>query len=294
MEALLAEFAEVNALAAGRHQVTHNVTSLRRFIRCQGIHAPGQITRPAICRHLGELLKLGLSPKTVRNHHGAICLFCRFLMDHGGLSGNPSTGIQQAKAEKKPPLYLDEAECARALEIAREKGLYAEVALAVNTGMRMNELRLLKWGDVDLDRRVLLVRKSKSKRPRTIPLNRKAIIALRFQRRRTGRFLHVFAGGRGNCAFGRGTWGRNHPRRTNWWATEALTPLRAKIGKFSQMPKGSVGRGWHLLRHTFATRAVRAGIPIYQLSKWLGHAHVTTTEIYAHLGQGYDELIERL
>lgn len=294
MEALLAEFAQRNALTAARHQVTHNLTSVRRFFRGQGIHAPGQITRRAVYRHLAALADAGLSPKTIRNHQGAISHFCLFLVDNGQLAANPCLGIKCAKIEKKPPLYLDDRERAQALAIARAEGIYAEVSLAINTGMRMNELRLLKWGDVELDRRTLLVRKSKSKRPRTIPLNKKAVLALRLQRRRTGRFLHVFAGGRGNCAQGLGSWGRNHPRRTNWWATESLKPLRAKIGKFSQMAPGSVGRGWHLLRHSFATRAVRAGIPIYQVSKWLGHAHVTTTEIYAHAAEGYDEQIERI
>jgi len=55
-----------------------------------------------------------------------------------------------------------------------------------------------------------------------------------------------------------------------------------------------VGRGWHLFRHTFASRAVQAGVPIYKVAQWLGHKHVATTEIYAHLSPDFDEDIEKV
>jgi integrase len=192
------------------------------------------------------------------------------------------------------PNYLTEAEAREALRLAQRHGLYCEVCVALNTGLRMSELRRLQWGDVDLPARSLVVRMSKGRRPRSVPLNQSALKALRHQQRRFGHLPYVFPGGR-DCrgkADAGGTWRRTQMRGLDWWTRKALLPLRVAIPKFSLAPKGSVGRGWHLFRHTFASRLVQAGISIYKVSSWLGHASVRTTGMYAHLASGYDEEIE--
>lgn len=264
-------------------------------MQTQGISYVQEISRLTIQRHLAGLARSGLSPKTVRNHQAALSRFCTFLVDDVEiLPANPCFRLPCPKLDKPPPLFLNDSECEQALEIARANQIYSEVCLALNTGLRLAELRMLRWEDIDWSGRTVLVRKSKSKRPRKVPLNRKSLVALRYQRFRFGWCPFVFPGGHLNPCYRRGHWARNGPRKMEWWTTKALIPLREKIAKFSQMRPGSVGRGWHLFRHTFATKAVRVGVSIYQVSKWLGHAHVTTTEIYAHMGQGYDEQIEKI
>jgi len=63
---------------------------------------------------------------------------------------------------------------------------------------------------------------------------------------------------------------------------ELLRPVQRAVPKFTENHKGT-GTAWHLLRHTAASWYVMRGGDIYRLSKMLGHASVTTTEVYAHL-----------
>ncbi len=295
MLSLLADSTKLNALSASPRQVAHNANCVKRFMEAQGISAPQEISRLAVKQYLTDLLEGGLSPKTIRNHLAAISQFCMYLVDDREiLPANPCLRLPCSKIEKLPPLFLDAAECARALKIARDHHIYGEVYLAMNTGLRLAELRNLRWEDIDWSDPAVLVRKSKSKRFRKVPLNHKALVALRYQRFRFGRCPHVFPGGNPNPCCNPRHWARKGPRKMEWWTTKSLKPLRAKIAKFSQMPPGSVGRGWHLFRHTFATKAVRAKVSILQVSKWMGHAHVTTTEIYAHMGSVYTDEIEKI
>lgn len=55
-----------------------------------------------------------------------------------------------------------------------------------------------------------------------------------------------------------------------------------------------IGRKWHLLRHTFASRHLRADVRIPKIRDWLGHSSIKTTEMYAHYQPGYDPDIERV
>lgn len=295
MLTLLGDFGRVNALTASPRQIAHNARCVKRFMENQQISCPADISRLAVQHYLTDLLDSGLSPKTVRNYLAAVSLFCTYLVDDRSLLAvNPCFRLPCRKAEKLPPLFLTAGECERALAIARANGFYTEVCLALNTGLRLGELRMLKWEDIDWAGRMLLVRRSKSKRPRKVPLNRKALVALRYQRFRFGRWPYVFPGGNLNPTVNYRHWARRGPRKYEWWTTKALKPLRAEISTFSQMAPGSVGRGFHAFRHTFATRCVAAKIPISQVSTWLGHASVKTTEIYAHMGEGYSEDIEKI
>ena len=52
--------------------------------------------------------------------------------------------------------------------------------------------------------------------------------------------------------------------------------------------------GWHEFRHTFASRLAQEGVSLYKICKWLGHADMKTTQIYAHFAPVYDRDIERL
>ena len=83
----------------------------------------------------------------------------------------------------------------------------------------------------------------------------------------------------------------NRRRDISWWG-RALKPIQDAVPKFKTMQKGSTGRGWHLFRHTFASRAAQAGVSLYKLAAWMGHRDVRTTQIYSHLQAGYEEAIE--
>ena len=105
--------------------------------------------------------------------------------------------------------------------------------------------------------RQLIVRASKGKRPRAVPLNQKTIEVLTPQREKYLRQQWVFPGGPGGYGNAR-LWTLCKPRSEEWWNRISLRDIREKIPAIVNLPKGRTGRGWHIMRHTFATRAARA------------------------------------
>lgn len=291
---MVAAFNQYGRIHAMPEQVNRNVNTVKAFLVWAQIENLDGITRAAVQDYLAHLGQIGRSPKTIRNHHGSLSAFCRFLADRGVLPSNPCQRMQLPRIEKRVPVFLNDKECAQALSLARKHGIYAEVCTALHTGLRLNELRMLRWEDVDLAGRSLLVRKSKSGRPRQVWLNTKALAALQEQREKYGRFEFVFPGGRGMSEITRGSWGRNRPRRRKWWTTKALLTLQARIPKFSEAAPGTAGRGFHLFRHTFASHLAQHGVSLFKISVWLGHSDVKTTQVYAHLSPDFDEEIEKV
>ena len=132
---------------------------------------------------------------------------------------------------------------------------------------------LFEWKHIDFSHNIIIVPKSKNGRPRAIPLHktlRKRLVKLK----KTSGFVFE------EC----------HP---NVWCRELR---RIKTSVFTRnMSQNATGRGWHLFRHTFASRLVQAGVDIFKVSKWLGHTSVATTMIYAHMSpNNYDDDINRL
>jgi len=80
--------------------------------------------------------------------------------------------------------------------------------------------------------------------------------------------------------------------KETWY--ELIRPLQDAVPAFTKLPKGSVGRGWHLFRHTFATEAFRNEVDVRRVQKWMGHRCISMTLRYTHVADGYDEEIERL
>lgn len=140
------------------------------------------------------------------------------------------------------------------------------IRLALNTGMRLNEMLGLEWQRVDIEQRRLQLdgKHTKSGRRRFIPLNRYAVEALRerlaFRAEHCPRSAWVFAWPDGR-------------RVTRLYEQFQTAKKRAGIDDFRI----------HDLRHTFASWLVSAGVPLTEVRDLLGHASVRETERYAHL-----------
>jgi integrase len=130
------------------------------------------------------------------------------------------------------------------------------VLLALNTGLRRGELLTLKWSDINLDARMLTVRReqAKSGKQRHIPLNVEALSVLIAWKARAPEGDAVFA-----VASVKSSW-------------EGLL-VGAKVDGFR----------FHDLRHHFASRLVMAGVDLNTVRELLGHADLTMTLRYAHL-----------
>lgn len=286
--AVLAQYANAAKLTAGEKQVDRSMATVRRFLWHAGASRPGHITEATVTAYLAARSGEGLSRKTLLNHLSSIRSFARYLVSRGRLARDPCADVHVGPVEEKLPRYLDDAELAVVLRVARRAGIWPEVSLALATGLRLGELVRLGWADVDRRRRCLTVRKSKSRRPRVVPLSRLALQALAEQAKKSGGMGQVFPARR----TWRGGWAYvDKPRESSCWI-RALKPIKAAVPKFAAAPGKCTGRGWHLFRHTFASRAVQRGVSLYKVAQWLGHRDVRTTQIYAHLAVGFDPDIE--
>lgn len=293
--ARLEDFATSANLTVSAPELRRIIAIVRRFVWGQRLQRSDQVTTTAVEQYLGALAGRGRSEKTLRNHLSAISRFCDFLRRRQVLAKNPCRDVKLRKPMEVLPRFLDVDEIAVVLLTARACGIWPEVCLALATGLRMGELARLCWPDVDLERRCLTVRRSKSRRPRIVPLSEPALKALAEQRRKIGSTglkpvpTYVFPARR----TWRGGWRyQDKPRDSSQWG-RSLRPIQDAVPKFRSAPGRSTGRGWHLFRHTFASRAVQAGVSLYKLASWLGHSDVRTTAIYAHLQTGYDGDIEK-
>lgn len=135
------------------------------------------------------------------------------------------------------------------------------ITLALNTGCRKSELLTLRWSDVSLDRRFMVLRpeNTKANKRRALPLNDGALNALR-SRALGNESEWVFAGRKGQ-------------------RVKALDWLFRKAVKSAGLEDFRI----HDLRHTFASWLVSEGVELVKVRDLLGHSSISMTERYAHL-----------
>ena len=257
-----------------------------------------QLTPPMLNTLYAELLARGngrgpLSPKTVSYVHTIAHKALSDAVDAGVVARNvaerakPPRPNRQAKREIQS---WESVELARFLEHVRGTRLEAGWRLAAMTGMRRGEILGLRWSDVDLDNRRLSVRQAvisvaykvlestpKSHQARVIDLDSETIELLRRHRERQKRE--------------REQWGDDYRENDLVIAKENGEPIHPQC--FSQAFDRLVKRAGlrrirlHDLRHTHATIAVKAGVPVKVISERLGHeSPAFTLKQYAHVIPG--------
>lgn len=180
-------------------------------------------------------------------------------------AANPAQGISALKGEGRGERYLSKAETKRlfqVLDVYPNRMVADIVYLLVYTGARKSEVLNAQWQDIDLDRKILTVPRSKSGKPRYIQLSTAAIEVIARQS----------AGSREKWLFISPKTGRPPVTIFNAWNT-----IRHRAG----LPDVRL----HDLRHSFASFLVNSGRSLYEVQALLGHANPQTTMRYAHLSQ---------
>ena len=212
------------------------------------------VTPQLIEEKLNGLIKKGRAPSTANRYRSILSSIFTWAIRNDRIASNPVRSVGLRREENHGIRFLEEKEektlRAAIVDIAPEHE--PAFSLALYTGMRLGEQRSLTWSDVDIDRGFLYLRKTKSGKPRPIPLNAEAKEALQ-RLKKSGRYEQVSPG---------------HPR---FWFEKAI--VNAKI----------VGFRWHDLRHTFASRMVMAGVDLRTVQELLGHESIAMTLRYAHL-----------
>jgi integrase len=238
--------------------------------------------------------KGGLSATTIKHAHGLLRKSLDDAVRHDMAVRNVAAVQSPPKLEREEIVILTGDQVRTVLEGLRGRPLYPIVAVALGTGMRRGELLALRWGNVDLDAKVVRVRQAleqtkgglRFKEPKTtagrrdITLPDAAADALRDHRRQQLETrLALGLGKLPDDALVFGT-AEGEPRSPNAMTLE-WKHAAAALG---------VDVTFHALRHSHASQLISARIPITMVSKRLGHASPKVTlAIYAHMFEETDK-----
>lgn len=251
----------------------HALAEFRR--RHTGFTAWAALTAEDFRKHLFEQMKRGLGRATIRLHFAALRSFYKWLTHRQGLERNPLLEVQLPKQEKKLPVVLTVAQISEMLDLPMklEKDKRAPVwgperdaavlELFYSTGMRLGELAALNVADLDAYSDTVRVL-GKGSKERLLPVGAPAMEALQRYRLKAG--VHD------------GPLFLSKLRRRI--TTQALADIVDKYWKKSGLP---VHITPHKLRHSFATHLLDNGADLRSVQELLGHASLSTTQIYTHV-----------
>jgi integrase/recombinase XerD len=245
----------------------------------QWLSGTHDLTPSGVERYLSGLRGEGLKPTSIARKRAALSSFCRFLAVEGVLKDNPVALVEgTTRPERKLPRVLSAEDVAKLLQMPdrttdRGRRDAALLELMYAAGLRVSEAASLRVGDVDEKRGMLRVR-GKGGKERLVPIAKPALAALLDHLR-----TRVPAGGGGRprpqeYVFTQsGGHGRPLGRFTVWRAVKE----HAATAELPELPSP------HWLRHSFATHLLNGGADVRAIQEMLGHARITTTQVYTHV-----------
>lgn len=267
-------------LTKERNDSPHTVKAYGRDVAafaafCAGHYGDGWswrgVDRQAVRSFLGDMARRGLAKRSAARALSAVRAFYRFLNKVGRADANPARAARSPKLGRTLPVHLERREMEELFAAAQARadagGLagardLAMLELFYSTGMRLAELAGLRDADLDLVSDQVKVR-GKGRKERILPVGRPASKALRsYMRRRGDGAPAVFLNARGGALSVRGV-------------QLALRRL------FLTLARGNVLHV-HALRHSFATHLLDAGADLRAVQELLGHASLSTTQVYTH------------
>ncbi|MBI4421782.1 MAG: site-specific tyrosine recombinase XerD [Gemmatimonadetes bacterium] len=279
----LEPFRDYLSLEAGtaRNTVENYVRDIERmvaFAATRGVMDPGGVTAEVLRQLVFHLKDVGLAPSSIRRQVSALRGYFRFLVGEGHVARDPTTQLETPKTWRKLPqvLAVSEIEALLAAPDPDERLAWRDRALlevAYGTGVRVSELVGLTVTDMLFEEGLVRVL-GKGSKERLVPIGRRAIGAASLYARETRPGLdhghterRFFLNGRGRPLSRVGAWGiiKRCARRAGM--TKRVTP--------------------HTLRHTFATHLLEGGADLRAVQEMLGHADLSTTQLYTHVDRDY-------
>jgi integrase len=238
--------------------------TLQMFADLFGETPLSQITTWQIEKWKAERSKK-VKPNTVNRQLTVIKHMFRKAIEWGLSTSNPAASVKRFPVNDQRTRFLTADEIQKLLEGCESQvtspWLLPLVSLALNTGMRQGELLSLKWEDVDLERRLITVKQSKTLRLKTVAINDPAKEALSWlSENRYGEYLFMWP------------WG-DLIGKTTVHDTFKKACIAAKITDFR----------FHDLRHTFASHLVMSGVDLVTVKELMGHVGINMTLRYSHL-----------
>ncbi len=223
----------------------------------------------------------GLAASSLNRHISSIKQYYKFLTAEGRIADDPAAKLTSQKCDAVLPRCLSQAETALLLDTAKRRADAAEGAgrlralrlhclleVLYATGLRVSELVTLPRASLSGDERTLMV-KGKGGRERLVPLNEAARLAL-------ARFA-----GAGETGKEPSRWLFPSRAREGYLTRQRLAQELKLLAAEAGLDASSISP--HVLRHAFATHLLDGGADLRSVQTLLGHADISTTQIYTHL-----------
>ena len=281
MQALLNQFLDYVILERGlspntKEAYQNDLRNFLAYLKKKKISTLNAVTRRQIVDYLMQARDKGLNTSSISRRLVAIKVFFRYLQQEGLLNDNVTDSMESPRLWKVLPETLSYTEVEKLLNAPDETkklGLRdkALLELLYGTGLRVSELSNLTLDDLHLDAEYIRCM-GKGKKERVVPIGRSAretlvryINTLRAELCKNDYERHLFLNIRGMAFSRKGIWKLIKGYAIQAGISKNVTP--------------------HTLRHSFASHLLANGAPLRVIQEMLGHADITTTQIYTHVDQ---------
>ena len=286
---LLERFDDFLALEEGssprtREAYARDVSRAIDFLVGQKLLHPRDVSGPSLRSFIYSLKDAGLAPESIRRSVSALRTYFRFLLAEQVVEADPSEQLELPKRWRVLPDVLTIAEVLKLLDAPtfddplafRDRAM---LELGYGAGLRVSEWIGLEVKDVSLDEGVIRVF-GKGSKERLVPIGRQAIAALAIYQRELRPRLEK---GKGKGKLFLNARGQPLSRMGAWKILRKYVD-RAGIKK-SVSP--------HTLRHSFATHLLEGGADLRAVQEMLGHADISTTQLYTHIDREHLREVHR-
>lgn len=261
----------------------HHVRRFAEFLRLSAKEHPAEATGQDVEAFLRSLQEAGLGTATQAQYGAALRALYRFLALVGSVQADPTENLPLPRHRRTLPQVLSVAEVERLLQqpdVGTPTGLRDRAILEVlySCGLRVSELCALRLGDLLVEQELVRV-VGKGAKERLVPIGKPALRWVEQYCRQARPLLMrrptdiLFLSLRGTRL-----------SRMAVWKIVSHAARQAGIERTVHP---------HVLRHSFATHLLEGGADLRAVQEMLGHAHITTTQIYVHLDRLYLQEVHR-
>ena len=248
-----------------------DLEALLGFCDEKEVHTWGDLDNEHVRAYSAQCFRRGLSSRSIQRRLSATRTFFRYLLREKHVTTNPVVSVSAPKSGKRLPGNLDADRMARLLDIPGDSPIVnrdrAILELLYSSGLRLAELTDLNCGDVD-DQDATVRVTGKGNKDRIVPVGRHALRALSRWYKSRGQLAQadekaLFVSNRGTRLSHRSV----QARVTHWAKHQGIDT--------NVFP--------HLFRHSFATHLLESSHDLRGVQELLGHANISTTQVYTHL-----------
>ncbi len=237
----------------------------------QTITAWDHLTQQQVRQFIAWRHRNGTAAKSLQRELSTLRSLYRYLLRERLVTANPAQGVRAPKVQRKLPTTLDADQLAQLLDHPENDPLavrdFAIMELFYSSGLRLSELVTIDFGQIDMDEAAVVVT-GKGNKIRVVPVGTQARQAIQ----RWMRIRGVMANETERALFVSQRGSRLSPRaiqqRLSHWSKRLNLPQQIHP---------------HMLRHSFATHLLESSGDLRAVQELLGHADISTTQIYTHL-----------